>query len=67
MSLLFHWAIDHTVFIYIGKIVFLSFSRKTTSFVSDATKKDGFSNSVKWYIEKVSQVISLEMNSKSGT
>ena len=43
MSLLFHWIIDHTVFIYMGKIVFLSLSKKTTSFVYDAIKKDGFS------------------------
>ena len=67
MSLLFHQIIDHTVFIYMDKIVFLSLSKKTTSFVSDAIKKDSFSDGVKQYIKKVSQVISLEMNSKSGT
>lgn len=34
MSLLVHWIIDHAVFIYVDEIVFLSLSRKTTSFVS---------------------------------
>ena len=34
MSLLFHWINDHKVFIYIGEIIFLGLSRKTTSFVS---------------------------------